>query len=434
MDFIAVVKSRINKKHLSIVVCLLFLALLVVLFISLSLDSQIEQMNLENTELNSKFSDLNKLYGLQVNKIINLEEQISRLSEDKRQLESEAESLESEKESLSTEKESLESELQNTLDDIDSTLEEIEAFKQDIQDSMDWFRYNSVFPKKETVMRFKIRSNCFDFRANSCVLITGCLPHINEKDFYFRYKADITEKDFDFKYRGDYDVLDSLVDSTVSDRLISLEEIIKNKGGDCEDFSLFYKAEVNYFLEECFAPGDREIILEAYQDPYSIGPGYYLTKSHDWWIPRVSPVKIKGYKYPNIVCGSLYDFQRDDVAGHCIIAFTKNKIEGIENLHSDLNGAALIEPQTGEFMGYVNGSSEITMIPDTSIHINDSYDDTEHLSLINEVITDGDYFLYDSEREINWISYSSFKETLSEQELELEEIKLEEIQKIEDRE
>ena len=382
---------QLNSKTVSLalgiisvvgIIATLFLGLLVI-----TTGSGIETLNEEITGLQSEISNLTALNSEQEYKIVELEQKTR--------------DVEKEKTEVEEEKTDLETKYTNLQEEIDNTLNELSSFKTDIDASMDWFKENSTLSNDNTQINTSIQHLCFKIDASSCKVRLGCLFLVNSEELHYKYKYDVDAE-------GEID------------KLLSLEEFMRNKGGDCEDYALFFKAEFNYFLDACASRGggkleDKSIYLEAWENsPYK---NYTLDFQNSWYLSDATAKNIGlGYYFPNIVCGMMYDPQIEDVGGHCVMAFTKRKIQSIEDIYSELNGAPLVEPQTGEFLGHLNET-------DSKIYINDSYDDTEHNEYIFGIISDEDHYMYDNEREINWLGYETFKGILDEKEKELEETK-----------
>ena len=181
---------------------------------------------------------------------------------------------------------------------------------------------------------------------------------------------------------------------------------MKNKGGDCEDYSLFYKAEFNYVLNQCLDAGADNIIIEGWTPSEDEEERYFVEFSKNWFLWGATEITIpKGFIYPNIVCGNLYDFSKKDTGGHCVIAFTKNKIKSIKDIN-ELNNAPMIEPQNGLYLGLINDESSKTYIL-----TKENYDIT--YSYVNLIVTDKDQFLF-SDKHREWLGYSIFKDDMEE--------------------
>jgi len=354
--------KRINKNYKNIIISVLLFSIFLFLFkIILSksdeienlkykineLDSTISVLKQENTNLNKNYDELNKEYF-------------------------------------------------NLKTEINSTIEEIENYESELRDSMNWFRINSKINKSsiknldvERKIKSQLRNNCFDIEEGKCYIKTGCFYLINYEKLNLQYKFDIET-------------------SEKEDKLQSLDDFVKNDGGDCEDYALFYKAEFNYILDECKNIEPSDFVLESWYYDISYIGKYWLNFQKSWYLESARKIELqKGYIYPNIVCGDLYDLNTGEINGHCVIAFTKNKIESINDLN-ELDLAPLIEPQDGSYMGLINDKSYDIYLAEENLYV-DSY--------ISEIITDSDFFLFTDNEE--WTSYSTFNEELYNQKNQL---------------
>lgn len=279
--------------------------------------------------------------------------------------------------------------------EVDSTIEKIEFYEQELQESMEWFKNNSILDKSEEQSRIRdyLKRTCLKKENDKCYIKLGCFYLINLNELGFEYKKDV-------KTTGE------------EDKLQSLSEFIENEGGDCEDYSLFYKAEYNYLLEQCGETSSSNIILDAWTTSLERGDMYWLDFDSVWYINYASGVTLKQtYIYPNVVCGNFYDLNTGEISGHCAIAFTKDKIESKQDIE-ELDGAPIIEPQNGGYMGVINYEpSNIYLL--TKHNYNNPPE-----SYIYEVITDNDLFLFSGEHE-EWLSYSIFDQELHSKKEEL---------------
>lgn len=277
----------------------------------------------------------------------------------------------------------------------DILIEDIIVYKNEIKSSIEWFKSNSKLENMSEEDRIKreLENSCIYVDGENCNIKLGCFYLINKREFNLEYKFD-TET------------------SNATDKLQSINDFFLNRGGDCEDYSFFYKAEYNYLLEEC---KDKNIILESW---YRLNSSEELTKhwlnfQKSWYIDEVVNVDFYNYKYPNVVCGNLYDPQKENVSGHCMIAFTKEKIDYIGDLDK-LNGSILIEPQNGNYIGMVD--DDVYLLNETL------YNNHDFISWINVVITDDDYYLFSYDG-LKWDSYSNFYNDLVEKEYKIKSYK-----------
>ena len=226
---------------------------------------------------------------------------------------------------------------------------------------------------------------------NKCYINLGCFYLLNYVHL-------------ELKYRSDYSIYSK------TDKLSSITEFIQNKGGDCEDYSLFFKAEYNYAMNKCKG---NEIHLEAWKYPdidYSSlndkAEMIWLNYPKTWYLDGVVKVDISKNIFPNIICGSLFDATVNTTMGHCMLAFTSNKIETISDFKY-LEDAYIIEPQLGLYLGNLNNENSGVYLLDEYVLYTDSI-----TSWVDSVITDNDYFLFNREN-LTWQSYGAFYTVLN---------------------
>jgi hypothetical protein len=286
----------------------------------------------------------------------------------------------------------------STKQDINQTISDIEAFQKKIEESMAWFKTNSELgAETSSALNWEVKLDvitqglhmCYESDGAICRIKTGCFELVNSKVVKMSYITDI-------------------VSTNQKDRLISLNEFINNKGGDCEDYSLFVKAEWNYVLQKCNDSGATQFMLESPKYELDVGATYYAD-FEDRWFLQDTPTQIisDGSIYPNVICGQLDDSK----SGHCELAITKQKINSLYSL-SELNDAPIIEPQGGYYDGKIGIRASGIVLPTY-------YEKSMPSEYIYQVITDSDLYLLS---ETGWRSYSSFEadlNTAKEQLLEL---------------
>ncbi|MEM4755505.1 MAG: hypothetical protein QW594_00010 [Candidatus Woesearchaeota archaeon] len=325
-------------------------------------EEQITQLKREVTEQNQQLSTLNK-------QLLYLTAALNQTSAEKQHVEKKFEALDEEYTRVS--------------ETIASLFNEIATYQEEIEASLAWYKRNAHLdesPEQKRVKR-KIDANCIEIANNYCKIKIGCFYLINSEELELHYQYDETlyEK---------------------KDKITSIDEFLKNGGGDCEDYALFFKAEYNYALSQCKT---NTIILEAWKHPTAEDKKtkYWLNFQKRRYLGDVAIVEIKETIYPTIICGNLYDLRRGEIGGHCMIALTQKKIRTVDEL-SALDGAPIIEPQDGSFRGNINReNSEIYLLN------KDHWYNESVKSWIYSVITDTDYFLY-SESKAAWNSYSLF--------------------------
>ncbi len=224
-----------------------------------------------------------------------------------------------------------EAELEDTKNTLSEAREEIgrikaEALAMDgqINESISWFRDNSALPETLKADRFvnRVEKSCVD----EGTLNLGCVSYLMEDDLGFMYKDDPT-----------------------GDRLYSIDEIIARRGGDCEDYSLFFRALLGRFQ-------DDNLEIEA----WTSGIGRYViyedTSAGRYWYYDNTDGMIIGNtedSNPYAVC-YFYGMVNGTRIGHCVIMLTNVTIDTPDDItNAKLGGAPLFEPQDGHYMGTI---------------------------------------------------------------------------------
>jgi hypothetical protein len=271
--------------------------------------------------------------------------------------------------------------------DLDKTKEEFESLETEIQnmdqalnDSISWFKDNSVLPAKgdfsNTLTNIYFDGFLFDVE-HACTMVDGktntinlgCLNYEMEKTLSITYKTD----------------------PNASDRLFSVHDIIVREGGDCEDFSLFYKALLNRLKLDL----NEGYTLEAWG--YSPENHYVVygksTDDRYWYLPNAHGISLGklGDFTPYVVCFSKTNF------GHCIIALSNQRTLTLESV-GNLDGALLFEPQTGEYLGQVGNELATCKKGDRGCE--------RWVNYISFVITDEDLLQFQGGE---WQSYANYK-------------------------
>lgn len=266
---------------------------------------------------------------------------------------------------------SLESSYSVLKEEVNSTLAKIDAYEEQIQSSLDWFNTNSILGENHENVLLNLKTNCKKQTSKSCLINLGCFHLVNSKFINYVYK-------------------DDLVTSSSFDKLQSISDFIKNKGGDCEDFSLFFKAEYNSLVDSC--SGKKPNLFAWVENK---GSRFWSNFSETWYLPDAKAKYLDvNNTYPVVVCGSIYDPQSKEINGHCVLAFASKKIISVGDI-SVLNNSELIEPQTGQYLGFVGSDSGVFLVSQNS----------SSLSYIDTLITDNDFFIF---RNNGWSNYGKF--------------------------
>lgn len=205
---------------------------------------------------------------------------------------------------------------------------ELTSLEQTIKDSIKWFKKNSNFSEQflenDEVKSFvnRVESKCIsDNNVN-----LGCLVFQMEKRLGFKY------------------VLEE------GDRLYSLEEIIKNKGGDCEDYSIFTMALLNYLKS-----ASSEDALDLVGWKWKLGSRFiiYEASGSSWYIPNAEAYTMGALSKlnPFVFCYTA-ECTNGVCNGHCVVGLSKTKLENTSSL-SSIHNAKLFEPQTGGYLGKI---------------------------------------------------------------------------------
>jgi hypothetical protein len=387
LNQVQVNKTNVKKPNssvfkISIIFLVLILIILVigVIFLVNENNNLQDEFNLFKTNSNLEISNLTNSINILNNENNSLKSNLFNLGNDFNELKNSNDYLNQEYVVLKNE--------------ANQTIQKINNYEKELQDSMDWFGANATLSEKQKNLLLQLKSNCRTKTSKSCEINLGCIFLINSEFQNYKY-------------------IDDEVTSNEIDKLQSIEEFVSNKGGDCEDYSLFFKAEFNSLVNEC-RDNNLEIKLIAWED-FKTTSKLWLNNSKTWYFDNAKVVDIEN-SFANIVCGNMYDPNSERVNGHCVIAFTKNKINSILDLGL-LNEAVLVEPQSGKYLGVVNTTSNIFLVTN-NYFLNNSYINT---SYINTIITDNDFFLF-SEVENVWQSYGGFAKELQEKQVLLKNL------------
>lgn len=268
----------------------------------------------------------------------------------------------------------------NTLkEEAEKLIAQLDEYAAKINESMSWFSSNSnidyMKDRLKTSLANDLRSECYSISSDECRIKTSCFLLVNSEFYGLRYISDT-----------------SLYGK--EDKLASLDEFLSNKGGDCEDYSLFYKAEVNNILNKC---SGKKVVIESYIITNN-GEKYYVNNRQTWYIEDAEGRELKnGNKYPYVVC-----YLTEPSLGHCVVAFSRYKINDSTQI-SLLYGAELVEPQDGSYVGEIGKEIRLPTLPDR----------------INElmiVISDDDLYSFD---ENGWKGYKDFDSQIEKMKNEL---------------
>lgn len=357
--------KKVSKIHKSIII--LGLIIIILLISNIFSLSKLSAKTTENNQLNNNYQEL---YSQNNKTITDLNIQISKQQELIKVQTETITSIEEKYGDLLTNHEKLESTINKTKYDAVS-------FKKEIEESMSWFNNNAKIERSASVewqnkISQKLERSCIQTFSNTCRINLVCLGFINEMQLGLHY-------------------IDDIETSNENDKLQTIKDFIIHNGGDCEDYSLFYKAEMNYLLDVCEKRNADNIYLQSMSYSNDKTDRFFVENEKEWYLDYAKDHLLpKGYVVPNIVCGHM--FVNNELTGHCVIAFTKEEIITINDLKL-LTGAPIIEPQEGSYLGIVG---EDVFLIDQAFGGEQT---------IFEIITNNDLFLYSDQNE--WVSYQT---------------------------
>jgi uncharacterized protein YoxC len=375
-----------RKDWIHWIVIVSLFVMVVILFLRVE-EVKKELIQTNNEYVNYQEEKTREIRGLN-SEIKHLEQEKEGLEQSLAEKQEELQVLEKKYNNLAENYEGLQEEASNVLRTIDD-------YQQELNESMEWFRANSgleglnVSNSLKNKIESQLRYRCIEKEGNRCTINTGCLYLVNSQFLEFEYLNDTNT-------------------SYSEDKLQSLNEFVNSQGGDCEDFSLFYKAELAFLLNECEA-SPSEYVLVSWRPASEEGKRFWLDDSHQWFIREAARMLLLGNRYPYVVCGQILDPVKNRIGGHCVIAMSKEKINSIGDIDK-LKGGPLIEPQDGRYIGEVG--EDIILIMEK--------DDFSYNSYISQIITDEDMFSFSRERE-RWEGFAFFSDKLDKTKKKLEQ-------------
>ncbi|MFA6213810.1 MAG: hypothetical protein WC717_00855 [Candidatus Micrarchaeia archaeon] len=239
---------------------------------------------------------------------------------------------------LSASKESLAGQQQEA----DKLREELSGLELTLNSSIAWFRENARLPhdyswisdpNQERVMQGfvpRLLSDCVDGGS----LNLACISHLMENTaFSIHYRSDIV--------------------SGSIDHLQSVKETMGLGWGDCEDYSLIFKAILNSLREE-----NASLAAVAWQpaenSDFRVYPKYTPGESETYWAYRnAKAARLGALSHAYVVCYSV-----DAASGHCTVALSGEDVQESSQVPL-LHGAEVFEPQNGRYLGRIGESLSI---------------------------------------------------------------------------
>lgn len=258
---------------------------------------------------------------------------------------------------------------------------EFRSLQNDINDSMGWFRDNSVLKPDVSwnldIIAPRVIEDCVD----GSDLNLACINHILERMATIRYRSDVVFNQ--------------------SDHLQSLAETAARGSGDCEDYSLLFKAILNTVREK---QGGLRIVAweQGGGQNFVVYPKASLNRGLDepyWYYPDAHGVDVGALdeRHAYVIC-----YTRTAAEGHCTLALSNGEVGNSSQL-ANLNGAAVFEPQDGAYYGQVG--AEFTVCDPSRWRACATTPNT-----ITIVITDSDLYKV---RDGKWVGYGDYAQEVS---------------------
>jgi len=242
--------------------------------------------------------------------------------------------------------------IESLVSDINATKKSLDDFERQINESTAWFSNNSnITPVRQfREMQNQLSTFCIDVYGDTCRIKLSCPRLVNDEYSQFEYLTD-----------------SSLFGKT--DKLQSLQEFADNRGGDCEDYSLAVKAELNYIAQKCRDQGLSKIEYEPVE--YASGNQYIIKKDTysnppvTWFYSDAKGVQLPlDYSNYSVVCGTFAVGVSANgtivLGGHCLLGFSKTRIANSSDIYPAISDAYFVEPQTGyvvDTTGYLKPQS-----------------------------------------------------------------------------
>ncbi len=289
--------------------------------------------------------------------------------------------------------ESQESSIQSLSGNINKTKAELDTFEKSLNESSAWFKTNADITNFDQYRSylFRIEFSCVQLSGGYCNVKLACLPLVNDIYMGVTYQTDEET-------------------SNRTDKLQSLSEFYDNKGGDCEDYSLASKAELNYIKSYCAKAGKTKLSFEAAQE--NINGVYAVDVPQTWGYKNAKAYDLpQGYDKYFVLCGAFPSASgipnaAAGVSGHCLLAFSRNGIAGSSDIYPAISDAILVEPQTGYYYAATAGDNVFLKPQDGQNYSeNQLYTQPSFWA----VITDDDYYLYAKSDDGIW-KWSGYKD------------------------
>jgi hypothetical protein len=262
---------------------------------------------------------------------------------------------------------------------------ELSSLEKNVNDSFSWFKGNAELPSdygwKADIFKKRVLEDCVDGNE----LNIGCISYLMENTaFSIHYRTDII--------------------SGKTDHLQSLKETMDLGWGDCEDYSLLFKATLNSVKSSLpgletvtFAPGGSSDfrIYPKESNPSSQVESY-------WYVPNSRKARLgnMSQSYFYVIC-----YRSGPSTGHCTVAISPNSIQSSSQV-SSLSGAEVFEPQNGLYLGKVG--SQFPICGEEGC--------TNAVNAISLVISGTDLYKFEGGK---WVGYEDYLQKIRDAKAEL---------------
>jgi len=271
---------------------------------------------------------------------------------------------------LSASKTSLESQKQKA----QQIASDLSGLEQNINASMSWFRDNAAFPKNYSWTADIYIKRVLDDCVDNNELNLGCMSYLMENTaFAIHYRTD-------------------LQNNGKTDYLSSVKQTIDKGWGDCEDYSLIFKAALNSLKEK--SPSFEVVAWESGGDgKFYIYPKESLVKPDEsyWYVPNAHKKRLGtlGSLHAYVVC-----YRQTETSGHCTVALSPENLSSSAQVES-MQGAQIFEPQIGRYLGSIGSPYSLC---------NPSFC-SERFGAVQIIISDTDLYKFEGGK---WVSYADY--------------------------
>jgi uncharacterized coiled-coil protein SlyX len=217
----------------------------------------------------------------------------------------------------------------------DAIKSELTQLETTINSSISWFRENAYMPANYSwasdIFMSRVMSDCTDRGS----LNLACVSHLMENTA------------FAIHYREDK------VSSGKDDFLQSVKQTIDSGWGDCEDYSLIFKAILNSARQK-----NASLNIMAWQPAESgefrVYPKETPGETGPYWVySNAKAANMGSPSHAYVICYSV-----DESSGHCTVALSNSDVQSSSQVPS-LQGAYAFEPQNGRYLGKLGDSLSI---------------------------------------------------------------------------